>query len=212
MARAARPSSMVRASEDAANFRLLDEPAGEAARQQVGDGARKDRDHALLRFVVRPRSVPGLSILAALADLLPPIVAVEVLELGAKNGPVVEACVAIYAEEDLFGASRVQVVLHHEIQKLSEAFSDLIDKLREGDAARDQTLASLARVQLTEATIGVPDDDSGGDVPDLHSLLRHEGPFLAPLWGRSPSLLIPLRPPTSGSATVREVYVQQRAL
>jgi hypothetical protein len=117
-----------------------------------------------------------------LADLLASVLAVEVLELGAEDGPVIEARVAVYAEKDLFGSPRVQVVLHHEIQQLPETLPDLIDELREGDAARDQTLTSLARVQLPQAAVGVPNDDPRGDVPDPHSLLRHEGPFLDPLW------------------------------
>jgi hypothetical protein len=60
------------------------------------------------------------------------VVAVEVLELGAEDVPVVEARVAVYAEEDLLGASGVQVVLHHEIQELAVAFTDLIDELPGG--------------------------------------------------------------------------------
>jgi hypothetical protein len=81
---------------------------------------------------------------APLAHLLAPVVAVEVLELGTEDGAVVESRVAVYAEHDLLGASRVQVVLHHEIQKFSVAVSYLIDELREGDAARDQTFATTA--------------------------------------------------------------------
>jgi hypothetical protein len=52
--------------------------------------------------------------------------------------------VAVYAEEHLFGTPRMEVVLHHEVQKLPAAFADLVDELREGDAARDQTLAGVA--------------------------------------------------------------------
>jgi hypothetical protein len=117
-----------------------------------------------------PRSQPAY---------LASVVAVEALELGAKDGAVVEVSVAVYAEEDFLGTSRVQVVLHHEIQELPVAVPDLIDELREGYAARDQTLAGLARLEFPQATIGVPDDDTGGDVPNPHSLLRHDGPFLA---------------------------------
>ncbi len=136
-------------------------------------------------------------IYAVLADSLVSVVAVEVLELGAEDGPVVEARVAVYAEEDLLGASRVQVVLHHEIQELPVAVPDLIDELGEGYAARDQTLAGVAWLEFAQATVGVPDDDSGGDVPDPHSLLRHDGPFLAPLRGRSP--IYPTTPQAAGS-------------
>src|SRR5918998_1034746 len=110
---------------------------------------------------------------------LAPVVTVEALELGAKDGTVVEVRVAVYAEEDLLAASRVQVVLHHEIQELPVAVSDLIDELGEGYAARDQTLAGLAWLEFPQATVGVPDDDPGGDVSNPHSLLRHDGPFLA---------------------------------
>jgi hypothetical protein len=65
-------------------------------------------------------------------------------KLGTEGGSVVESSVAVYAEKDLLAAPRVQVVLHHEIQELPVAVPDLIYKLREGDTARDQTLASLA--------------------------------------------------------------------
>src|SRR5215218_10571376 len=37
---------------DAATFGLFDEPVGQAARQQIGDNAGQDRDHALLRLVI----------------------------------------------------------------------------------------------------------------------------------------------------------------
>src|SRR5215210_3000530 len=142
-----------------------------------------------------------LSSSTRLTDLLRALLVVEVLELGAEDGPVVEPRVAVYAEEHLFGAPRVEVVLHHEVQELPAAFPDLVDELREGDATRDQTLARVARFELTQATVGVPDDNSGSDVPDPHCLLRHEGPFLAPKRGRSP-LLIPLRPaPTGGGGS-----------
>jgi hypothetical protein len=93
-------------------------------------------------------------------------VAVEVLELGTEDGAVVEPRVAVYAEHDLLGASRVQVVLHHELQKFPVAVPYLIDELREGDTARDQKLAGLARVEFPQAAVGVPDDDPGGDIPD----------------------------------------------
>jgi hypothetical protein len=106
-------------------------------------------------------------------------VTVEVLELGTEGGSVIETPVAVYAEKDLLGTSRVEIVLHHEIQELPVAISHLIYKLREGDAARDQTLAGFARVELPETAIGVPDDDPWGDVPDPHCLLHHDGPFLA---------------------------------
>src|SRR5215212_3062315 len=151
-----------------------------------------------------------LSSSTLLTDLLRALLAVEVLELGAEDGPVVDARVAGYAEEHFFGTPRMEVVLHHEVQELPTAFPDLIDKLREGDAARDQTLAGVARVELAQAAVGVPDDNAGSDVPDPHCLLRHEGPFLAPKRGRSP-LLTPLRPAPSGAA-VRAVYVQRRVL
>src|SRR3990170_4686207 len=90
-----------------------------------------------------------------LADLLAPVVAVEVLELGAEDGPIVEFRVAVYAEEHLLGTPRMEVVLHHEVQKLPAAFADLVDELREGDATQDQTLAGVARLQLAQTTVGV---------------------------------------------------------
>src|SRR5215210_2558500 len=105
-----------------------------------------------------------------------PVVAVEALELGAEEGAVVEVRAAVYAEKNLLGASRVQVVLHHEIQELPVAVPDLIDELREGYAARDQTLAGVA---FPQATVGVPDDNPRGDISNPRSLLRHNGPFLA---------------------------------
>jgi hypothetical protein len=142
---------------------------------------------------------------------LAPVVAVEALELGAKYGAVVEVRVAVYAEEDLLGASGVQVVLHHEIQELPVAISDLIDELREGYATRDQTLASLAWLEFSQATIGVPDDDPGGDVSNTHSLLHHDGPFLARC-GSFPFSQLPLVPPAPHPATACRVYVQSRAL
>jgi hypothetical protein len=127
---------------------------------------------------------------------LAPVVAIEALELGAKDGAVVEVRVAVYAEEDLLGTSRVQVVLHHEIQELSVAVTDLIDELREGYAARDQSLAGLAWLEFPQATVGVPNDDPGGDVSNPHSLLRHDGPFLARC-GSFP--IFPTTPQAAGS-------------
>jgi hypothetical protein len=132
---------------------------------------------------------------------LAPVVAVETLELGAKDGAVVEVRVAVYAEENLLGAARVQVVLHHEIQELPVAVPDLIDELGEGYAPRDQTLAGFAWFEFPQATVGVPDDDPWGDVPDSHSLLRHDGPFLA----RYSQL--PLMPPAPHPTLACRVYV-----
>jgi hypothetical protein len=138
------------------------------------------------------------------------LLTVEVIELGTQNGPVVECGVAVYTEEHLFATPRMEVVLHHEVKELLVALPDLIDELRERDAARDQTLARIARLELAQTPVGVPDDNPGGDVPDPHCLLRHEGPFLDPKRGRSP-LLTPLRPAPLGAA-VRAVYVQRRTL
>jgi hypothetical protein len=115
-----------------------------------------------------------------LTELQASVVTIEVFELGAEDGPIAEPRVAVYAEEHLLGTPRMEVVLHHEVQKFPAAFADLVDELREGDAARDQTLASVAGLELAKATVGVPDYDTGGDVPDPHYLLHHEGPFLAP--------------------------------
>ena len=142
---------------------------------------------------------------------LAPVVAVQALELGAEDGAVVEVRVAVYAEEDLLGASRVQVVLHHEIQELPVAVPDLIDELREGYAARDQTLTGLAWLEFPQATVGVPDDDPGGDVSNPHSLLRHDGPFLARC-GSFPFSQLPLAPPAPYPATACRVYVYSLAL
>jgi hypothetical protein len=108
-------------------------------------------------------------------------VAVEALQLRAKEGTVIEASVAVYAEKHLLGASRVKVVVHHEIKELLVLFADLIHKLRKRDAARDQTFASFAWIQLSQTTVGVSHDEPGGDISQTHSLLHHQdGPFLAP--------------------------------
>lgn len=106
--------------------------------------------------------------------------AVDVFELGAEHVTDVDLGVTVYAEEDLAGSPRVQVVIHHEIQQLPVAFPDLIRELSEGYAARDQPLASLAWPQLSQAPIGVSYDESRSDVRDPHLLIRHYGPFLAP--------------------------------
>ena len=129
---------------------------------------------------------------------LTPVVAVEALKLGAKNGAVVEVSAAVYAEKNLLGASRVQVVLHHEIQELPVAVPDLIDELREGYVARDQTLAGVAWLEFPQASVGVPDDDSGGDVSNPRSLLRHNGPFLARM-RVVPLFFCPTTPRAAGS-------------
>jgi hypothetical protein len=98
---------------DAASFGLLYEPVGQAARHQVGDDARQDRDHALLRLVVH--ALPS-NYVPRLTYPLASVVAVEVLELGAEDGPVAEARLALYARKNLLWSSRVQVVFQHEIQ------------------------------------------------------------------------------------------------
>jgi hypothetical protein len=139
------------------------------------------------------------------------VVAVEVFELRAEYGPVVEASVTVYAEEDLLGASGMEVVLHHEIQQLPIAVTYLIDELRERDAARDQTFAGLARFELPQAAVGVPDDNPWGDVPDPHCLLRHDGPFLA-RYEVVPLFALSLKPPAPHLMAACEVYVQSRAL
>jgi hypothetical protein len=115
-----------------------------------------------------------------LGELEAPIVAVEEFELGTQYGPIEVPSVAVYAKEHLLWTSRMEVVLHHEVQKLSATFAHLVDELRKGDAARDQTLARVAGLELSQSTVGVPDDDTGCDVPDLHCLLHDEGPFLDP--------------------------------
>ena len=129
---------------------------------------------------------------------LMPVVAVEALELGAEEGAVVEVRAAVYAEKNLLGASRVQVVLNHEIQELPVAVPDLIDELREGYAARDQTLAGVAWLEFPQATVGVPDDNPGGDVSNPRSLLRHNGPFLARM-RVVPLFFCPTTPRAAGS-------------
>jgi hypothetical protein len=115
----------------------------------------------------------------------------------------------IYAEKDLLATPGMQVMLHHEFEELPVAVSDLIDELRERDAAGDQALASLADVELAQATTGVPDDYAGDDVANLHCLLCHEGPFLAPLRGRSPLCIYPW---VVGAPTLSAVYVHRRGL
>src|SRR5829696_803574 len=115
------------------------------------------------------------------ADTFAPLVAVEAFQLRAKEGTIVETCVAVDAEEHLLRTARVQVVIKHKVEELSVLFADLIHELRKRDAARDQTLARFVGIQLSQTTVGVPHDEPGGDVPQSHSLLHHQdGPFLAP--------------------------------
>src|SRR5919202_6404455 len=73
---------------------------------------------------------------------------IEPPQLSAQNIAAVEVSVAVYAVENLVGAPRVQVVLRHEIQKLSEASTDLVYELRERDLTCDQTLASLRGLEF----------------------------------------------------------------
>src|SRR5215211_211005 len=84
------------------------------------------------------------------ADLLGPVLAVEALELGAQEVTVVEARVAVYTEQDLLRASWVQVVVHHEVEQFFVFLPDLVHELGERDAPRDQTLARLPGVELTQ--------------------------------------------------------------
>jgi hypothetical protein len=64
-----------------------------------------------------------------LGELEAPIVAVEEFELGTQYGPIEVPSVAVYAKEHLLWTSRMEVVLHHEVQKFSATFADLVDKL-----------------------------------------------------------------------------------
>src|SRR4028119_1798394 len=105
------------------------------------------------------RSLPGVRQGQASALI------VEAGELGAEHAADAEAGVAVDAEDDLLRAPRVQVVLHHKIQKLHITVPDLIHELRKRDAARDQTLARLAGVEFAESPVGMPDDKPGDDVP-----------------------------------------------
>src|SRR4028119_2042691 len=105
------------------------------------------------------RSLPGVRQGQA------PALVIETGQLGAQHAADAEAGVAVDAEDDLLRASRVQVVLHHKIQKLHVTVPDLIHELRKRDAARDQTLARLAGVELAESPVGMPDDKPGDDVP-----------------------------------------------
>lgn len=115
-----------------------------------------------------------------LPDLLwLPVAVVEVLELRAQDGALVEFRLAVYAEEDFFWAAWMQIILQHEIEKLPTAFPDLIHELRKRYSSRYQTLASLAWFQISKPAIGVPYDEPRHDVLGLYSLLRHCGPFLA---------------------------------
>jgi len=106
--------------------------------------------------------------------------AVDAFELGAEHVAVLDLRVTLYAEQDLSGTPRMQVMLHHEVQQSPIPFPNLVHELRERNAARDETLASLAWRQLSQATIGVPYDEPRSNVRDPHLLLRHYGPFLAP--------------------------------
>src|SRR5215203_348199 len=115
------------------------------------------------------------------ADPFAPVVAVEAFQLGAEEGTVVEAGQAVYAEKHLLRASRVQIVIHHEIEEFPVFLTDLIHELRERYAARDKSLARFVGIQLPQTAVGVPHDEPRGDVPETHSLLHHQnGPFLAP--------------------------------
>ena len=106
--------------------------------------------------------------------------AVDVFELRAQDVPASNLRVTVYAEEHLFGTTGMQVVFHHEVQQLPVSFSDLIHELREGYAARDELLASLALRHLPQAAVGVPYDDPRNNVRDPNLRFRHYGPFLAP--------------------------------
>ncbi len=106
--------------------------------------------------------------------------AVDVFELRAQNDPVGNLRVTVYAEEHLFGTARMQIVFHHEVQQLPVSFSNLVHELREGYAARDELLASLALRHIPQTAIGVPYYEPRNNVRDPYLLLRHYGPFLAP--------------------------------
>jgi hypothetical protein len=73
---------------------------------------------------------------------------IEPSQLGAQNAAAIEISVAIHAVENLVGAPGVQVVLRHEIQKLTEASTDLVHELRERDLTCDQTLAGLRGLEF----------------------------------------------------------------
>src|SRR5215208_1524497 len=105
---------------------------------------------------------------------------VESPQLGTQSIATVELGVAVHAVKDLGGTSRVQVVLHHEVQELPKTFADLVHELRKRDFARDQTLAGLGDLELPQPTVGVPDYEPRDDFLDAQLLLRHYGPFLAP--------------------------------
>jgi hypothetical protein len=105
---------------------------------------------------------------------------VEPPELGAQNVASIEISVAVHTVQDLVWASRMQVVLHHEVQKLPETFADLIHELRERDLASDQPLAGLGKLKLPQPAVGVPYYEPRDDLLDAQLLLRQYGPFLAP--------------------------------
>lgn len=91
---------------------------------------------------------------------------VQSSELLVQNAASAEVCVAVHAIEHLLRATRMEVILRHKIQKLSEAFTDLIHELREGDLPGDQTLTSLGDLQTPQPTIGMPDDEPRDDILD----------------------------------------------
>ena len=120
------------------------------------------------------------------ADAFAPVVTVEAFQLRAKESTVVETRLTVDAEEHLLGTTRMQVVVHHEIEKLPVLFADLIHELRERDAARDQTLARFVGIQLAQTTVGVPYDEPGGDVPVPFPPSSPRRSLSSPRRGRSP--------------------------
>lgn len=79
----------------------------------------------------------------------------------------------------------MQVVFHHEVQKLPKIFANLIYELRERDLARDQTLTRFGHLELPQPTVGVPDYEPRDDLLDAQLLLGQYSPFLAPRDGCS---------------------------
>src|SRR5215210_621345 len=171
----------------APDLRLIQKVLGEPARQHERDARREDGYEAFFGVIAHGASpilvlpAPGRSgarrVLPGIGQVDASSPAVEAGELGSQLGAHAEAGVAVDAEDDLLRAPRVKVVLHHEIEKLRVAVPHLVDELRKRDAARDQTLARLADVELAEAPVGMPDYKPGDDIPCPRFFLDHAFPL-----------------------------------
>jgi hypothetical protein len=109
-------------------------------------------------------------------------------ELPEQNIPLLDLGVTVYAEDDLLKTTGMEIVIHHEVENLPVTFPDLIHELREGYAPRNEPLAGLRIIEVSQPPARMPDDQTWDYVFRPDNLIRQNVPFPDPNASEPPKI------------------------